>query len=325
MAGRTFAAGLHNARHGNAGVLAAVSASMPVRRPRSVTHALVAALAAAALLAGCVTLTVQPRAVLLDSNGHVEVQSLACTGSELAERQQRGLAQAEALDPHAIRILTWNVHKQDDPGWDRDLARFARANDIVLLQEAVLDPPLRAVVESAGMRWVMASSFIYSDIDIGVVTGSRKAPLASCTQRVTEPLIRIPKSGVITWFRLAGRSDTLAVVNVHAINFALMLGGYRAQLMALANALKDHHGPIIYAGDLNTWTQARNDVMHDVAAKLNLTEITFKQDRRTLFLGHQLDHIFVRGLQLVDSEAIPVESSDHNPVRATFRVSDHKA
>jgi endonuclease/exonuclease/phosphatase (EEP) superfamily protein YafD len=293
--------------------------------PSFVTLRAFTAAIVAAILTGCVTLTVQPRAVLLDSDGRVEVQSLACTGPELADRQARGRARAEALDPEAIRILTWNVHKQDDAGWDRDLARFARGNDIVLLQEAVLDPPLRAVVEGAGMRWVMASSFIYSDIDIGVVTGSRKTPLASCTQRVTEPLIRIPKSGVITWFRLAGREDTLAVVNVHAINFALMLGGYRAQLMALADALKDHHGPIIYAGDLNTWTQARNDVMQDVAKELGLTEITFAHDRRTLFLGKQLDHIFVRGLELVDSEAIPVKSSDHNPVRATFRVAEGKA
>ena len=63
---------------------------------------------------------------------------------------------------------------------------------------------------------------------------------------------------------------------LHAINFALLLGGYRAQLTALADALADHPGPIIYAGDLNTWTQARNDVMRDVADKLHLTEITFK-------------------------------------------------
>jgi len=301
-------------------------AGLPSMRPPTLPmlRAVLAAMVAVAL-PGCVTLTVQPRALLLDSDGRVEVQSLACTGPELADRQARGMEHAEALDPDAIRLLTWNVHKQDDPGWDRDLARFARGNDIVLLQEAVLDPPLRKIVEGAGMHWIMASSFIYSDIDIGVVTGSRKTPLASCTQRVTEPLIRIPKSGVITWFRLAGRNETLAVVNVHAINFALMLGGYRAQLMALADALKDHRGPIIYAGDLNTWTQARDEVMDDVARTLGLTEITFKQDRRTIFLGKQLDHIFVRGLELVDSEAIPVESSDHNPVRATFRVARGKA
>jgi len=282
--------------------------------------ALCVALAGAGALCGCVTLTVEPRALLLDSAGRVEVQSLGCTGPAMVARRAGGMAAAQALDPDAIRLLTWNVHKQDHPGWDRDLTRFAAANDVLLLQEAVLRPGLRSIIEDAGMRWVMASSFIYSDADIGVVTGSRKVPLASCTQRVVEPLIRIPKSGVISWFRLAGRDDTLAVVNVHAINFALTLGGYRAQLDALGAALADHPGPIIFAGDLNTWTDARNEAMRAVAQRLGMTEIEFKEDKRTLFLGKQLDHIYMRGLELVEAEAIPVESSDHNPVRATFRV-----
>jgi endonuclease/exonuclease/phosphatase (EEP) superfamily protein YafD len=271
-------------------------------------------------LAGCVAITVQPRALLLDSDGRVQVQSLACTGPALAARAARAGGGDQALDPHAIRQLTRNLHKQEDAGWARDLARFAATQDLLLLQEATLDPALREVVEGAGLQWVMASSFLYSDVDIGVVTGSRKAPLASCTQRVVEPLIRIPKSGVITWFRLAGRSQTLAVVNVHAINFALTLGGYREQLEHLAAALETHRGPIVFAGDLNTWTDSRNAVVQAVAQRLGLTELKFERDMRTLFLGRQLDHILVRGLEAIDVEAIPVRSSEHNPVRATLRV-----
>ena len=280
-----------------------------------------AAVLLATALPGCVSITAEPRALLLDSDGRVQVQSLACSGPAFASRRSRRLASTEALDPQSIRVLSWNLHKQEDAGWDADLARFAAAHDIVLLQEAILDRPLRAVVEGAGLQWVMASSFLYSDIDIGVVTGSRKTPLASCTQRVVEPLIRIPKSAVITWFRVAGRDETLAIVNVHAINFALMLGGYRAQFETIATALEDHPGPIILAGDLNTWTRARAEVVADVAARLKLTEVKFKEDRRTMFLGRQLDHIYVRGLDLVDAGAIAVRSSDHNPVHATFRVS----
>ncbi len=276
---------------------------------------------AGVVLAGCVSLTVEPRAVLFDSDGRVLVQSLACTGPALVARRARTLADTESLDPASIRLLTWNIHKEGDPGWDKDLATFVAANDVVLLQEAVLLPSLRSIVEGAGLRWVMASSFLHADIDIGVVTGSRKTPLASCTQRAVEPLIRIPKSAVITWFRIAGRTDTLAIVNVHAINFAVNLTGYRAQLESLAAALEDHPGPIVFAGDLNTWTKARYAVMNTLAARLHLTEITFKEDHRSIFLGKQLDHIYLRGLELVDADALPVKSSDHNPVRATLRVS----
>ena len=289
---------------------------MALRRARAV-----AVLVLAATLAGCVTLTVEPRALLLDSDGNVEVQSLACSGPAFVARRESGMAAAQILDGDAIHLLTWNVHKQGDPGWDRDLARFAASSDVVLLQEAVLRPSLRDIIEGAGMRWVMASSFIYSDADIGVVTGSRKVPIATCTQRAVEPLIRIPKSGMITWYRLAGRDDTLAVVNVHAINFALLLNGYRDQLESLGKALADHPGPIVFAGDLNTWTDSRNEIMRSVAQRLGLKEIEFKEDKRSRFMGKQLDHIYVRGLDVVDAEAIPVESSDHNPVRATLRVA----
>ena len=52
----------------------------------------------------------------------------------------------------------------------------------------------------------MASSFIYMDTDIGVVTAARAPTVAHCTQRVTEPLIRLPKSSVVTWLPLAGSS-----------------------------------------------------------------------------------------------------------------------
>lgn len=115
------------------------------------------------------------------------------------------------LDPAEIRILTWNIHKQADAGWERDLRTLIAHSDLALLQEAVLEPPLQHVIESTGLRWVMASSFLLGDIDIGVLTAARIEPLASCTQRVVEPVLRLPKSAVIPGFPLRGESAMLAV------------------------------------------------------------------------------------------------------------------
>jgi endonuclease/exonuclease/phosphatase (EEP) superfamily protein YafD len=109
---------------------------------------------------------------------------------------------------------------------------------------------------------------------------------------------------------------------VHAINFALTLGAYRAQFDALAEALAEHRGPLILAGDFNTWTNERASVVRDVAERLHLTEVPFAVDRRSVFFGHQLDHIFVRGLMPVAAMARDVTSSDHNPVAATLRAAD---
>jgi endonuclease/exonuclease/phosphatase (EEP) superfamily protein YafD len=280
------------------------------------------ALAACAslLLAGCVTLTAEPRAVLERSDGTVEVQTLACGRNVSVAASSRDRA-ARGLDPASFRLLTWNIHKQGDRGWQQDLSAFAAGSDVLLLQETVLDASLQQMIDDAGMRWVMASSFIYANIDTGVLTASRVEPLASCTQRVVEPLLQLPKSAVISWFPLRGEATTLAVVNAHAINFSLSLGAYRAQFDAIVDALADHAGPIVLAGDLNTWTTERVAVVDAAARRLGLTEIAFTDDRRRLFFGHQLDHIYTRGLDVVASSAIAVTSSDHNPVMATLRFT----
>ena len=272
------------------------------------------------LLAGCISLTAQPRALLQRDDGVIQVQSLACGRMVSTAMQQVSRVAQSGLDPASIRILTWNIHKQEDDGWRRDLSALGMENDVLLLQEIVLEPPLRDVIAAAGLRWVMASSFLYRDIDVGVLTASRIQPIATCTQRIVEPLLRLPKSAVITWFPLRGRTATLAIVNVHAINFSVSLRVYEAQFDAVADALAAHEGPIILAGDMNTWTDARKRIVNRTAARLQLTEVPFADDRRRLFFGHQLDYMYIRALEVVRSSALPVTSSDHNPVIATLRA-----
>jgi len=272
-------------------------------------------------LGACIGLTALPRAVVIDNERNIAVRTLPC--SSVVSGMPATLADTHAaLDPKAIRVVTWNLHKQDDAGWERDLTAFVAGSDLVLLQEATLSAPLRNILDDAGLRWVMASSFIYGDVDIGVLTATRATPVASCTERAMEPLLRIPKSAVISWFALAGTTTRLAVVNIHAINFSLLLGAYHAQFAAIAQALASHSGPIVFAGDFNTWTDARVESVRETADALGLREIPFEKDQRTIFLGHQLDHMMVRGLDVVEAAAIPVKSSDHNPVRVTLKLAD---
>ena len=287
---------------------------MPLRR-------LALCVSAAFVVTGCVSITTQPRALLIRNDGIIHVQTLACPRA-VARAVNPPSAQAPGgLDPRAIRVASWNIHKQADRGWQRDLRALGAGNDIVLLQEIVLDPPLRELIAGEGMRWVMASSFLMSDIDYGVLTAARIPPVATCTERFVEPLLRVPTSAIISWFALKGRQETLAAVNVHAINFSLSIGTYRARFRAIGDALAGHQGPIILAGDLNTWTAARARAVRDVATRLGLTEVRFAVDRRSQFFGHELDHIYIRGLTLLSSSAAIVQSSDHNPVEATLRVA----
>jgi endonuclease/exonuclease/phosphatase (EEP) superfamily protein YafD len=270
-------------------------------------------------LASCVSLPPEPRA-LMDAPDGVRVVSYDC-GKAMEDARAARAPPGRALDPDAIRVVTWNIHKQGNDGWDADLTRFAAAEDVLLLQEVALVAPLQKVLRGAGLRFVMGSSFIYEDADHGVLTATRVAPVAACTQRIEEPLLRIPKSAVISWLPLPGTTRTLAVANVHSINFSLSLGSYEAQLDALADALAPHEGPLLVGGDLNTWSQARLDAVERFARRLNLIEVPFVEDKRTLFLGNQVDHLLVRGLVVSTSHATPVASSDHNPVSAVVRLA----
>jgi endonuclease/exonuclease/phosphatase (EEP) superfamily protein YafD len=281
-----------------------------------------------AVLCGCITLTVEPRAIVSVPGGNARVVTLNCEAVDRVLRAADEGEAADALDRRPLRLLVWNIHKQGDAGWERDLSGFAAASDVMLLQETVLQPPLRDILDDSGLRWVMASSFLLGADDNGVLTATRIAPIATCTQRAVEPLIRIPKSAVISWLPITGtRTDTrtgsretLAIANVHSINFELALDAYRSQLEALADALAGHRGPIIFAGDFNTWNDARDEVVAEIAARLGLTELNLRVDQRAVFFGRHLDHIFIRGLQLIDVGAIPVTSSDHNPLAATLRI-----
>ncbi len=269
-------------------------------------------------LAACMSLPLEPRALMDEPDG-VRVISFDC---DVASRTARAATppSARRLDPVAIRVLTWNIHKQSDEGWADDLARFAAANDVLLLQEVALVDALQQVLRREGLRFVMGSSFIYEDADHGVLTATRVGPIAACTQRIAEPLLGIPKSAVIAWLPLAGTDATLAVANVHSINFTLTQDAYDAQLDALADVLAQHEGPILLGGDLNTWSAARLAGVRRTAARLGLVEIPFATDGRTRFLGNQVDHLLVRGLKVTASTTTAVDSSDHNPAGAVLRV-----
>ncbi len=217
-------------------------------------------------------------------------------------------------------MASWNIHKENDRGWDEELARLAHANDVVLLQEVSLQDSLQEILQSAGLQWILASSFMIDTADVGVLTATRVVPVAHCTQRAVEPIMRIPKSAVISWLPLTGNRQTLVIANVHAINFTLTLDAYRAQLDALAAVLQDHRGPILLAGDFNTWSEGRQAILRDVAVRLHLVETAFSDDARTRFFGRHVDHVFVRGMDVVTAGVTPVESSDHNPLRVVVRL-----
>ena len=236
--------------------------------------------------------------------------------------QVLGRAGRAALGP-VIRCLVWNILKARRAGWRADFADLIADRDLALLQEAVLGAPSdRLFSASERFEWIMARSFRdpRSGIEHGVKTGCTVAASACrfYLSRHAEPLSNTQKLLLATRYPLAGERDTLLVLNMHAINF-VTIDKYASQLEQLAAALADHVGPIILAGDFNTWSPARLERFVEVAARAGLVEAAMDRSRRLAHLNSHLDHVFFRGLTLrgIDSLA-HVTSSDHAPITATF-------
>lgn len=227
-------------------------------------------------------------------------------------------ATAAALDGE-ISVLLWNIAKGSRAGWDEDLRRLAAGKDLVLLQEAVLTDAVR---EAIGTGWHdFAPGYRTSVYTSGVWTASAAAALAACSIEIREPLLGTPKRALIVEYPLAGRDDTLLVANLHAVNFALGLAEFRRQLGEVAAILAAHDGPVLLAGDFNTWSRSRHDILEGMVRELGLRPAAYSSDYRLRAFGWPLDHLFYRGMELLASGSERVRTSDHNPVVAQLSLS----
>jgi endonuclease/exonuclease/phosphatase (EEP) superfamily protein YafD len=234
-----------------------------------------------------------------------------------------GASREEGLDPEKLRVLTWNVYKGNRAGWLTDLAWFGAAHDLVLIQEARLADPLRRVLHGEDLHWALAGAFRFHDLDTGVLTAARAPVDRACMLRTVEPLTRVPKAVMVTRYPFAGSSASLLVANVHAVNFTLGTSRLREQLEAVEAVLTRHDGPMILGGDFNTWSAPRRRAVDAIAQRLGLRAVSLEPDERSRFLGEPVDQIYYRGLIPGAAMAVPVRSSDHNPVSAVFRLADH--
>jgi endonuclease/exonuclease/phosphatase (EEP) superfamily protein YafD len=283
------------------------------RRARHGRGRRVAALLALAL-AGCASVADTDRA-WIENAGEVVAVKLGCPPPAGAPTGAGALAADRELS-----VISWNIHRNADPGWEHDLGRFAAASDLVLLQEATLTSALREVLTRTGRRWTHADAWAFDGINNGVMTAAATLPASACVQRAQEPLLGLPKSALVAWYRIEGRGDRLAVANVHAINFTLDLGAYQKQLDAVVDVLASHRGPVILAGDFNTWSPMREQALVATAARIGLVEARPRRGERSRFLGMTADYLFVRGLDVDDVWVETVDSSDHAPIRAKLKL-----
>lgn len=213
-----------------------------------------------------------------------------------------------------FHLITWNMHKGQDKGWQEDLARLSKQADFVLLQEATQHQNLNTFSTA-----LFVSSFSFKDLLSGVKTFTQTQPEWYCGGGVAEPLIQIPKVASVMSFPLE-KGDSLLLINVHLINFEWGISAYQTQLELLFSFVENHQGPIIMSGDFNAWNERRLNLANNLIQKYGLDAVTLSQDERVRFLGYPLDYIFTRGVKVVSATSEVVTSSDHNPLLVEFEL-----
>jgi endonuclease/exonuclease/phosphatase (EEP) superfamily protein YafD len=266
---------------------------------------------------GCVAVPEQPVVASGSMDKELDRQSPSC-GSDLDPMEQR--QEAGGIDPSSFTVLSWNSHRGGHKDWNRDLIALGGEADIILLQEAALQSALDTQLDISANQWLMATAFQLDDREIGVMSAARVAPHAYCVAREPEPLFKIPKIGLAAAYPLSGLEMSLLVVNIHIVNYTINVDAVQRQIGALEQIVRAHEGPVIVAGDFNTWNDEREELVRQKMEELGMTSVAFDPDHRVSFFNHKVDGVFYRGLEVTKSLSHQVESSDHNPLEVHFRL-----
>jgi len=235
----------------------------------------------------------------------------------------------------SIRILNWNIHKEGNTReWEKAIARIVKdkSPDLLLLQEVRLDANVGSFIsENLKYGWEFSPNVYQEHYGAysGVLTASHIKPkiVASALSKETELFSEIKKTILLAKYPVGSPSSELLVINIHAINFNIGLDGYKEQMRCIAEAIMDHDGPVILAGDFNTWRKARFDLLSKLAREMKLEKVDFGPDADHIaaVFGNTLDHIFIsrESLEVVNGSQdviAGIKPSDHSPLFVELRI-----
>ncbi|TCO77288.1 endonuclease/exonuclease/phosphatase family protein [Chromatocurvus halotolerans] len=215
--------------------------------------------------------------------------------------------------PRVFGLLSWNLHKGLDQGWERDLQWLGDSAHLMFLQEARPGARLDPLLKGLPYQY-FAPGFSLAGSATGVMSASTAPSSLHCSLRSVEPWIGTPKATSVTLYAVGSQRRPLLAINLHGINLTIGTQVFRQQMQALDPLLIAHDGPVILGGDINAWSQSRLAALDALAARHGLHRVGFQPDLRSRIVGLAMDYIYLRGLDTVLAESLPVTSSDHNPL-----------
>ncbi|MBD2803087.1 endonuclease/exonuclease/phosphatase family protein [Xenorhabdus sp. 42] len=245
------------------------------------------------------------------------VEHVFPTSKQLLEKASLPHGELLLASNNEISITIWNIYKQQRPSWQRVLTSLAKKSDLILLQEAQATPELLKFITNSGLVADQVPALVLPQHPSGVMTLASSSPIYCCPLREKEPIFRLSKSSLITVYPLRDERQ-LMVINVHAINFSLGVDVYRRQLNNIGIHIGLHTGPVIFAGDFNAWSRQRLRILEHFAQRMQLEEVHFNDDYRTIVFGKPLDFVFYRGLKVQQATVLATGASDHNPLIVKF-------
>lgn len=263
--------------------------------------------------------------LLLSSLLILSVTAFGADNSELCRanspRQISFSKSPQTRDFNEITLITWNAHKLADPRFFYDLKALSERSDILMVQEAMHSTAWQAAFAS---HFQMSFSFFKSFCDgdnqaTGVMTASRGLLEHNRTivSPWTEPITFTPK--VSGYSQVVLNNQIIHLINTHALNFNTG-SDFEAQIDNLIQFIAGLQGPVIWAGDFNTWSPGRKNYLYEKTRAIGLTHVIPAEDHRRLIL----DHIYVRGFGVRDIEVLKNESSDHYPMRAVLTLNSNR-
>lgn len=215
--------------------------------------------------------------------------------------------------PRVFGLLSWNLHKGLDQGWERDLQWLGDSAHLMFLQEAKPGARLDPLLKRLPYQY-FAPGFSIAGSATGVMSASTAPSTLHCSLRSVEPWMGTPKATSVTLYAVGSERLPLLAINLHGINLTIGTRVFRQQMQALDPLLIAHDGPVILGGDVNAWSQSRLAALEALAARHGLRRVAFQPDLRSRIVGLAMDYIYLRGLDTVLAESLPVTSSDHNPL-----------
>lgn len=233
-----------------------------------------------------------------------------------------GSAEGEHL-PDRLKILIWNVYKgKRGRAWKNDFLNLTKDCDIVLMQEAMLDGIMPEMWQGdlKNYQWKMATSFIYRSTShrTGVATGSKFSAKDTKVFRGfdREIFVWTPKVTISSMYATENLEHSLLVINTHAL-LVTTTKAFIRYIDGVLSTIAHHKGPLIFAGDFNTWNQSRWRGLLHLLKAYGLDHVVIPNDERTL----KLDHIFVKDLDVLSAKIWnTIYSSDHSPLELQVQL-----